>query len=107
MRDETLYITFEQAKSIAESSVISKLKLFNLKIPKCVLQEFFLEGDFCWVFFMSKEIIMPETTPGRYSIAVGKHGIHRILGDFSERPETYQGNLEKLSSIFEKIGLHE
>jgi hypothetical protein len=96
-------ITFELAKKIAENSAIERIKYKNLPVPTPVLQDQYLEGGIFWVFFMNKETTDPEGWWIKMAIAVGRYGQVRLVGDFSEEPETYPWHLKMLLKVFEAI----
>lgn len=105
MNSKHSLIDINQAKKIASEKAEPLLKKFivNNNIP--LLQDYFIEGDECWMFFMNKAITIPEEySLNKGAYVVSKKGAFRHIADFSDEPEKLQAYLKTMSKYFKEKG---
>jgi hypothetical protein len=75
-------ITFCHAKKIAEISVLSDICRSNLQIiaPTKLLEDNYLETEYCWIFLRNKKIVVPSQnwfskSYGAYAVSKKGHVI--------------------------------
>jgi hypothetical protein len=105
---EVTKITVDQARKMAENAVLEDIVRLNLIEPVRLLEDEYLEADYCWIFLRSKKIVIPhdrwfERAYGAY--AISKKGGFSLITDFSDEPEKLKEYLQTMSDYFERKGL--
>jgi hypothetical protein len=98
-------ISFEQAKAKAEAGFSS---LFVDGIPKdagAILSEFYLEAEYCWMFFRNKALIVREEfIMSEAAISVSRMGRVSWIADLSDEPERLKIYIAEMSDYYRQNG---
>lgn len=98
-------IDINTAKKIALEQASSLLRNVLLGNEIAILQDRYLEAEYCWMFFRNKEIFIPEEQAlADGAFVVSKKGAFRYIADFSSEPEKLQSYLETMSNYFKDRG---
>jgi hypothetical protein len=103
---EPRIITFDEARKKAADGVRynAKMDIKDDSIP--LLQDEYLEADYCWMFFRNKAIVLaPERALSDFAYCVSKKGHIRYIVDFSDDPVRLQEYLQAMSNYFKEKGL--
>lgn len=97
-------IELDEAKKLAESAARRNLDGFLTKPSDKVLDEVYLEAEYCWMFFRCREIFVPPefSLRGDWAYAVSKNGEVRDIPDFSDDREQLNAYLAKMSEFFSR-----
>ena len=97
-------ITVEKAKFLAKQEAHPELKSFMHTKSEEVLESYYLETDYCWIFFKNPTIIVPDNAllGIKWAYAVSKKGNCRLVYDLRGEPEKMQKHLFDLSDYFKK-----
>jgi hypothetical protein len=106
MNIESRTITLDEARKMATDMVgyHAKMDIKNHSIP--LLQDDYLETDYCWMFFRNKAIVIaPERALSDCAYCISKKGHVRSIADFSSDPVRLQEYLQTMSNYFKEHGL--
>lgn len=91
-------ISFDQARDSAQQSAMHDLRGLYSGDPKDILEEYFLEGEHCWMFFHRRSIqIPPERSLSAFAYVIGKRSGGRCVADYWDDPPKAQAYLKVLS----------
>jgi len=99
-------ITVDEAKKIASNLVKyhTEMDIKDNSIP--LLQGYYLETDYCWMFFRNKAIVIaPERSLSDCAYCISKKGHSRSIADLSDDPVQLQEYLQTMSNYFKEQGL--
>jgi len=106
MNTEHKIITIAEAKKMAVDR-IRRNTIYDVKddsIP--LLQDNYLETDYCWMFFRNKAIVIaPERALNGGAYCISKKGHVRYIADLSDDPVQLQEYLQTMSNYFKEQGL--
>ncbi|MGF6766245.1 hypothetical protein P3T24_006591 [Paraburkholderia sp. GAS33] len=103
---ESRAITLEEARKIATDMATydTARDVKDKSIP--LLQDGYLEADYCWMFFRNKVIVIaPERALSDCAYCVSKMGHGRSIPDYSNDPIRLQEYLQTMSNHFKERGL--
>lgn len=104
--DLSANITLTRAREIATE--IAKYDLQDLVEDKAtpLLQDAYLEGENCWMFFRNTDIFIPtDHALSDCAYCVSKRGAARSIADFSADPTRLREYLKTMSNHFQEQGL--
>jgi hypothetical protein len=95
-------ISLSDAMKLAENAARRNLSCFLPREDAKVLAGEYVEAEHCWIFFRSKEILVPPEGEfrGGWAYAVSKTGEIREVPDFSNDEQKLKAYLEKMSEYF-------
>ena len=98
--------TFNQAKKLAEEAALDDLAEFMGDPTMNVLDDMYVEAEYCWFFFRNKQIQGPPERVLRWkrAYAVSKKGGLRVIADYSKDPVRLQEYLQIMSNHFKEKG---
>ena len=99
-------ITLAEAKKIAIDLIKRDTRddVNDDSIP--LMQDSYLETDYCWMFFRNKAIVIaPERALRDGAYCISKKGHARLIGDLSDDPVQLQEYLQTMSNYFKEQGL--
>lgn len=99
-------ITIDEAKAIVSKGTASHLASHLKDKSMPILDERYLEAEYCWMFFKSPQIeIPPEANLGiKWAYVVSKRGNARMIQDFSYDPVKLHEYLQTMSNHFKERG---
>jgi len=101
-RTTTLYEAREIASDLAAFDTASDIE--DRSIP--VLQDDYLEAEYCWMFFRNKAIVIaPERALSDCAYCISKHGHGRSIADYFNDPVRLREYLQIMSGHFKERGL--
>lgn len=104
MDDLLPYISFEQAKAIAEAVALTYVQRLDYDRSWPLLEDRCLEGEHCWMFFTNRRIYFAPGSLGSPAYAISKRGTGRIIANFYDDPVRAEEYLQTMSNYFYERG---
>ena len=99
-------ISLDEARKIATEQAAYHLEAIRKDKSMPLLQDSYLETDYCWMFFRNKGIVLaPEQALSGWAYCVSKKGHARSIADFSDDMIRVHEYLQTISNYFKEKGL--